>query len=209
MRGCFIDHGNSADFNLLRKHSIDTVLIPGEESPIANPTSIKAIYDAGFAVSVMFAWNWHGLGAGSGAEFAKYASNRLKEVGHPAVNPSVVLDIEKGAGVEDWEYVDWVVAALKEWRKLRPTRQTHWTLEAMQGGLFNGRNDAVEAIRAANVGIVPQFYTGSEYPMAADVALKDLLLYNFPSERIKGFYLARELPLNWDGYAWTQGKLPR
>src|SRR5581483_3217382 len=44
-------------------------------------------------------------------------------------NPPVCLDIE----VHDISYV---LGCLRRWRQLRPTRETDWTLEGMQGGLL-------------------------------------------------------------------------
>jgi hypothetical protein len=66
----------------------------------------------------------------------------------------------------------------------------------------------VDAIATAHVGIVPQFYTGDMRPFAADRVVLDLVNHHFPSTRIWGFYDAAALPLDWQGYAFTQGRLP-
>lgn len=213
IKGCFIDHEQEPIFERLRAHGINECLIPGEHSPAANPEWVRRMDAAGFKVTVMFAWNWFG-GFSTGAKFAEYASERLKQIGYagapgsPAVNPEVMLDIEKGAGLNEFNYVDWVVDCLTRWRQLRPTRATTLSLEAMQGGLFKDRPDKVLKVLSLVGGIIPQHYTGGEKRMAEDVTLKDLEDVGFPRGRIRGFYLARELPMNWDGYAWTQGKLP-
>ena len=207
MRGCFIDHGNEPNYDLLRRRGINEVLIPGENSPMANPVKVKEAYDRGFKVTVMFAWNWTG-GFATGALFARWCHERLKTIGHPAVNPEVMLDIETGAGLNQFNYADWVADCITEWRKLRPQRATYLTLESMQGGCFNGKAAQQAKVISGFQAIIPQYYTGDERPQAGDVALRDLLLYGFPYQMLRGFYLARDLPINWNGYAWTQGKLP-
>lgn len=205
MKACWIDHGQDADITKLKRHGIDEILVPTQSSPIANAGSLERLKNAGFKVGLFVAWSWRpGV---TGAQFAEFVDRELKRVGWLG-NPKVQVDIEKGAGLHDANYVDYVVAFMRRWRQLRPTRETDFTLEAMQGGLFNGRGDAIEAIIEANVRIIPQFYTGDMQPMAQDVALKDLLLYGFPIDRIKGYYDGARLPLNWDGVAWTQGRLP-
>ena len=205
MRSCFIDHNQEANYDLLKRHGITEILYPTRDSPVNSNLCQKA-KDKGFNVGLMVAWNWLG-GHPTGARFAEFCDNELKRIAWPG-NPKLVADIEKGAGLDDLRYVDYVVDFCRRWRELRPKRATDWTLESMQGGLFNGRGQAVNAIIAANVGIIPQYYTGDERPMAQDVAFRDLTAYGFPSHRIRGFYLAKDLPINWDGYAWTQGKLP-
>lgn len=205
MKACFVDHGNEANYDLLKRHGVTEVLYPTQNSPVSAALCQKA-KDKGFDVSLMVAWGWTGAGT-TGKSFAEFCDRELKRIGW-AGNPKLVADIEKGAGLDDVRYVDYVVDFVTRWRQLRPTRATDWTLESLQGGLFNGRGQAVAAIVQANVGIVPQFYTGDERPIAADVACKDLLAYGFPQHRLRGFYLARDLPVGWDGYAWSQGKLP-
>lgn len=204
MKACWIDHGQTVDAAKLRKHGINEVLVPTQDSPAANKTYLEAVNALGFKVGLFVAWSWFpGL---SGKQFAEKVHSELLRIGWNG-NPKVQVDIEKGAGLHDGNYVDYVVAFMRRWRELRPTRETDFTLEALQGGLFNGRGDAVQAIIDANVRIIPQYYTGDMRPIAADVALKDLLLYGFPGERIRGYYDGARLPEAWDGVAWSQGRL--
>jgi hypothetical protein len=58
------------------------------------------------------------------------------------------------------------------------------------------------------VRVIPQLYTGSMEPLAADRVALDLVLHSFRDERIFGFYDAAALPERWEGYAFTQGRLP-
>src|SRR5688572_16463474 len=110
---------------------------------------------------IYFAWNWfEQMAAGT---LAERISNELKRIGWTG-NPALCIDIEKGHGLHDGNYVDYVVAFFKRWRQLRPTRVTHWTLEGFQGGLFNNRFDAVQELIAAKVTVVPQAYEGSMAP---------------------------------------------
>ena len=45
-------------------------------------------------------------------------------------------------------------------------------------------------------------------PFAADRAAIDLLARGFNILALQGFYDAATLPLEWSGYAFTQGRLP-
>lgn len=208
MKACWIDHGQDVIHERMAKHGVTEIVIPGEESPLANPAKVKELADRGYKVTVMFAWNWHGYGFRPPEEFARYCSERLKAIGHPAVNPDVLLDIEKGAGLNEFTYVTWVIRCLEQWRKLRPTRGTNLTLEGMQGGLFNGRAADVAKLLNMVGAIIPQGYTGDERLMDVDTNRLDLANNGFPHSRIRHFYLGKDVPLNFDGILWRQGLLP-
>jgi hypothetical protein len=113
--------------------------------------------------------------------------------------PRVCVDIET-------HDVAYILAFLKRWRELRPTRTTDWTLEPFQGGLFTPA-DAIH-IAAANVRVIPQLYFGDMAPAAADRVALNLVLASFLPMRLFGFYDAAALPGRWEGYAFTQGRLP-
>lgn len=205
MRAVFAEHEQDVDLNKLRRYGITEIVVPTQDSPLANADKLQYLKDQGFKPTLFVAWNWFpGL---SGTQFAEKCDAELKRIGWGG-NPHLQADIEKGAGVDDSNYVDYVVSFVRRWRQLRPTRETSWTLESMQGGLFNGRYAAVQAILASAVRVVPQFYDGTMKASAQDVALKDLMLYGFPAQLIRGYYDAAALPANWDGYAWTSGRLP-
>lgn len=205
MRACFIDHDQEANYTLLRKHKVDEVVYPSIGENV-NASLLEKAKNQGFNASLHIAWNWTG-GFSSGAKFAEYCDRELRRIAWLG-NPKLVADIEKGAGLDDLRYVDYVVDFCRRWRELRPTRPTDITLEGMQGGLFDGREVAVAKIINANVGMVPQAYTGLEQPRAEDVIWRNLAPY-FPAHKLRIYYLPRggAPPMDWDGYLWRQGLL--
>ncbi len=194
MRAVWVDAGQGADVAKLKAHGIECAYFAAND-PRVTARSLDVVAAAGFTVGIYAAWNWQPW---TPAGFAEWTHGRLLEIGSP-LNPWVCLDIET-------HDVAWILAALGRWRELRPSRKTDWTLEPMQGGLFS--TDNARAINALNVGIVPQHYGGNMQPFAADRVALDLVFRAFHSWRIEGFYDAAALPLDWSGYAFTQGRLP-
>lgn len=194
MRAVWIDNGNTFDADKLHAHAIECVYYAAN-APQANRTEFDAAAAAGFRVGIYAAWNWESW---TPVEFAEWVHERLLQIGSP-LNPWVCLDIET-------HDVPWTVGALTSYRQLRPSRKTDWTLEPMQGGLFSPA--AVSTINGLNIGIDPQHYGGNMQPFAADRVALDLVLRGFQPWKIQGFYDAATLPLEWSGYAFTQGRLP-
>lgn len=149
----------------------------------------------GYGVGIYTAWNW---GNWTGPEYAAWTDAELRRIGWQG-NAAVCLD------VETHDIAGYVIPCLQHWRQLRPTRQTDWTLEGMQGGLFS--REQVGLVMKANVRLAPSFYGGNMQPLDHSVTL-DLLMAGFPGYAIVGMYDAARLPYRWTGYAFTQGRLP-
>ena len=195
-RAVWIDAGNDADYAKLRAHGIDSPYFDIRDSRVTR-AYLEGVQAEGFAPGVYAAWNWYPTLGGAG--FAVQLSGLLVGLGAPPGFPKVCADIE----IHD---VGYILAFLKRWRKLRPMRVTDWTLEGFQGGLFTA-NDTL-AIAAANVGVIPQTYTGSMEPQDVARVVLDLAFHSFPPARISPFYDAARLPAEWSGYAFAQGRLP-
>lgn len=138
--------------------------------------------------------------------FARKADQLLKQVAWKG-NPALEFDIEKGAPLTDSTYVDFVVRALQEWRRIRPTRETSYTLEGFQGGLFNGRYGSVLEIASKVSHIVPQCYQGDMTPHEAGV-VQNLVDYGFPAQKVLPFLDARITQSPWEGWLFNQSRLP-
>jgi len=67
--------------------------------------------------------------------------------------------------------------------------------------------DLVEAVRQCKFRLVPQYYLGNMTPVAQDVEYNRVQA-RFPTAAISGFYDAAHLPVDWDGFAFIQGRLP-
>lgn len=108
----------------------------------------------------------------------------------------------------DYENHDpvWILAWLKRWRELRPTKRLTWTFEAHQGGWFT--KPLVDFINGdPNLILLPQLYNGAMEPVGVSMdgldAVLDLVYYGINIWRIQGFYDAREIPIWWRGFLFT------
>lgn len=196
MKAVWVDAGNDANYDKLRAHGI-TEPYYSVADPRVTAAYLEDVRARGFTPGVYAAWNWYpGL---DGAGFAERLHAELLRINWLG-NPAVCADIET-------HDVTYILAFLKRWRQLRPTRRTDWTLEPWQGGLFT--TQAIrDDIASAKVGIVPQYYGGSMEPYAPDRVLLDLLYWGLPLSRVFGMYDAARLVEGWEGYAFTAGRLP-
>lgn len=203
MRAVWVDAGSDPDYAKLSHYGISAAYFDPRDPRVSRDYLAAAAEIPPLrSVGLYFAWNWYPTL--TGAQFAEKVSGTLDNL-HVGAKVAVCLDIEKGSGLDDATYVPYVLACLARWRELRPTRLTSYTLEGMQGGLFD--KAAVQAINAAKVRVCPQFYTGSMEPLAHGVTL-DLLMAGFVGTRQFGMYDAAALPWRWRGFAFTQGRLP-
>jgi len=197
MRGCWIDEGSVADESKLPRYGVNMPAFSIREATTTRQY-LAALRGMGFAPAIYAAWNWYPND--DGPEFADRISGFLAER-FPATGttfPTVCVDIET-------HDVDYILGFLDRWRRLRPARVTAWTLEGFQGGLFN--EYARQKIIEAKVAIVPQFYKGDMTPQPAGV-IQDLVAHGFPRQLLHGFYDAATVQEPWDGYLFTQGRLP-
>ncbi len=195
MRAVWVDEGSDASLVRLRARGIDSPYYSIRD-PRVTSDYLDAVAAEGFTPGLYAAYNWYPALTGLAfAEKCHYELRRIAWLG----NPPLCADIET-------HDVSYILAFLKRWRELRPKRRTYWTLEGFQGGLFSPAD--VRAINAANVHVVPQHYTGDMRPLAADRIAIDLLARGFDILRLYGFYDAAALPGRWEGFAFTQGRLP-
>jgi len=172
--------------------------LPLSDPPHDVARRLDDIRTHGYAPGVYMAWNWDMFAGLTGREVAELVHSRVALVS-PTMKVRVQFDIE----VHDPVLIS---ETLERWRALRPAQDTSWTLESMQGGWMTP--EFVKKIVALRVRVVPQYYHGNMDRVAEDVALKDLLARGFPYALVTGFYDARALPANWDGWAFTMGRLP-
>ena len=66
----------------------------------------------------------------------------------------------------------------------------------------------VSRILAARVRVVPQAFHGNMARVESDQVLRDLTRRGFPESSVSIFYDAAALGHNWDGFAFTEGRLP-
>jgi hypothetical protein len=102
---------------------------------------------------------------------------------------------------------DKIARVLEEWRRLQPKVNTSWSPEGMQGGWMS--EAFVARVLACRVRVVPQAFAGYMARRESDVVLRDVTRRGFPEGVVSIFYDAAQLGVDWDGYAFTEGRLPR
>ena len=199
-RAVWVDTGNDPDWDKVAKYEM-THLFFDLFDPRLTPTYLRSVETRGYGTGLYVAANWPQV-SGTGIEFAEKVHKRLEVVdpGLDRAQPKVQLDIEQ----HDPAYI---LNALERWRRLRPKRDTSWTMESLQGGWMSP--EFVAGVLACRVRIVPQYYKGDMGPMAMDVGLKEMLKAGFPAHLVTGFYDAAVMPLpGWTGWAFSMGRLP-
>lgn len=203
MKAVWVDARQDPAYEKYGPHGITVPVFEGLESRITADYLDGVRAHPGIEqCALVFAWNWLPEGT-SPQRLAEAADATLRRIGWQG-NAWVWFDIEKGHGLTDVTFVPYVVACLRRWRELRPTRPTWLTVEGMQGPLFSPGD--VLKIASWNVTLAPQFYRGDMTPLPHSPVI-DLLIAGFPGARIDGMYNAADLPYNWRGCAFTQGAL--
>lgn len=150
----------------------------------------------GYAPGLYMAWNW--------SEFDGLDGTTMADKMHGLVaGVNAATKVQFNIELHDPELI---ADCLERWRALNPKTDTSWTMEGFQGGWMTP--EFVKRVLACKVRLVPQAYTG---PMAATDTLavaRDLTKRGIPDSIISPFYDAAKLPLYWDGFAFTQGRLP-
>lgn len=199
MRALWIDRNNDPDWVKVAAYKMTALYFDMTDLRV-HTSYLQNVQSRGYAAGVYVAPNWAGF-EGDGRQFAEKVDAQLKLI-VPIAGPSfpkVQMDIEK----HDAQYV---IDCLSRWRELRPNQDTSWTFEPNQTGWMS--DELVVAVVANRVRIVPQYYLGGMQPVAADRELIRLIGRGFPVSSISGFYDAAALPYGWDGFAFTQGRLP-
>jgi len=198
VRALWVDAGNDPDWTKVLDNDIDTLYFALND-PRVTKQYLSQIAADGYGVGVYAVTNWPGFNQPSGTEFANAVANKVAPIRVTNTFPRVQLDAEQ----HDPNFISYMV---KQWRLRMPYQATSWTLESMQGGWMTPA--MVQNVLSSRLRVVPQYYRGDMSPIAADVALKDLIRKGFPESIVTGFYDAANLPQEWDGFAFTQGRLP-
>ena len=209
MKALWGDAGNDLDWVKADAHDMTALYLPISDPPADVKRRLTEIRSHGYVAGVYMAWNWPMFAGMSGTSVAELMHSLVATVS-PSAPVKVQFDIE----AHDPEFI---LETLTRWRAIRPKQDTSWTLESFQGGWMSP--EFVAAIVALKVRVVPQFYSGVmgdvddpkallAEQVAQDMALRDLTRRGFPEALVTGFYDAATLPDRWDGWAFTQGRLP-
>lgn len=201
MRAVWVDEGNDANWDLLRKHGITWVFYSLNEPDAALRKRLLETRARGLIAGVYAAWGWAGY-VGSGAFFAEAVDKRLKQVCPDATAtwPRVQLNDETHDAFR-------IEQLLRRWRRLRPRTATSWTLEGHQGGWFTP--SLVQAITETGIRVVPQCYTGPMIPTDALAAVRDITKRGVPDSLVTPMYDGKVVNTPYaEGWFFTMGRMP-
>lgn len=196
MRYVWTDAGDDPSYDVGDRHGINGYFWPMFDS-LTTRENLTDCKNRGHAVGIYMAWNWPQFTGKTPKEVAAIMSEEYKRCFVPGLKVQY-NDERHDPGA--------IMATLQEWRKLRPTINTSWTMEGMQGGWMSPT--FVKAILDCRVRVVPQSYRGNMDRLESDATFRDLLKRGFPENVISCFYDAKQLGGNWDGFAFTMGRLP-
>lgn len=205
IRAVWVDEGNDANYAKLKAiGAVPCFAIRDPRVDLAYLTMVKA---KGFdSVGVYVVASWYKLTA---AKFATLVSSELTRIAPqtPPGFPFVCVDMEGKTGTVKPGLPDYQISFMRQWRKHRPDRVTDMTIEGHQGGLYN--EGAADWLGRQVRYMVPQCYNAAMTQVWDSFAMAlDLCTAGFKVEGIRPFYDAAHLPEWWDGYAFTQGRLP-
>lgn len=194
MKAVWVDEGNDANYDLLRKHSIDRPYYDHRD-PRVTAAYLDMVAAKGFRPGLYSVGSWYPQL--SGKQYAEKLHVELIRIAWRG-NPPVCVEMES----QDLSYV---AQFFRRWRELRPTRETDWVIGTWQGGRIS--TSFIQALTTAHVSVVVELYNGDMSP-ATHSPVIDLLMAGVPGGIIKGMYDGAHLPWRWNGYAFTQGRLP-
>jgi hypothetical protein len=217
MKAIWIEQGDTIDYAKLRALGIDRIYVDIRNEYLA-VVRVAQIRLNGFTAGVYWGNDWGELGYAPDA-FAQYLSDRITIMEKVWKDDKQSLQVEFQLDFE-WHQSGWLETWLKAWRKLRPLKVTSWTLESWQGGpqtwIEKSLADLVNA--DPNLLVVPQLYTTLDKAPVVDSAASYKNLRNMihpdgtpggiSEGRLRGFYDAKFLTDGWDGFAFTNRRLP-
>jgi hypothetical protein len=182
-------------WTLVSEYSLDRLYIDGRE---ITADHVAAVHRHGLEVGARWARNW--FEGESVIDIAREMDATLTRIGVNAKQCAVNWDFEDhdNAGLMQW---------LREWRALRPRRNTSWSLEPMQRGWFS--STLIEMLRAdLHLEVWAQTYHGGMYPVAQDACWRNLASALRPEQCKLEYDGAHGAPASMDGNVFTLERLP-
>jgi len=201
MRAIWIDEGNDANEAKLLSEGITSPCFAIRD-PRVTISYLDGLRARGFTPGVYAVLSWYGV---SPQGFATTVSMELERIGARSFEPGhpfVCLDYEPtDAGG--------MLACALQWRKHRPSRVTDLTLEGHHGSRFT--RSQLQTLAKRFRYLVPQSYNGAmNQGWDTNAICRNLIDAGAPYSSVTPFVdarLLRELAW-WEGYAFTQGRLP-
>lgn len=204
MRFIWTVAGDDPDYGNCKAHGINGLFAPLFDS-LTSYMYLTEFQARGFTAGLYLGHHWFpNLTALQLAN--KTADEYLRLTKSQGEGAPALKDVRLMLNLEEHDPV-FVLAVITQVRKRLPKVGVSWSPEGMQGGWMS---DAfVQGVLAQRVRVVPQAFIGNMARVESDQTLRDLLDRGFPASSISIFYDASQLGVNWDGYAFTEGRLPR
>ena len=194
MRFTWTVAGDDPGYDNCKAHGINGLYAPLFDS-LTTRAYLQGFKDKGFANGLYLGHNWFpGLDA---TALAKKVVAEYKRIALP--DTRLMLNLENHDPA-------FVLAVVQKVRAALPKVNLSWSPEGMQGGWM--APEFVAGILACRVRVVPQAFLGGMQRVESDQVLRDLTRRGFPESVISIFYDAAALGQNWDGFAFTEGRLP-
>lgn len=207
MRAIFVDEGNDADYVLLLANQITDPYFSVRD-PRVTLNYLNGVVGRGFHPGLYACSQGDGWPNANSTAPDKWADWMYQEVlgiapGTSGSYPKVMLNCET-------HDADWIMAMLKRWRSHSPRRETYYSPEGRQAGIFS--RSQVDAINSLGVHVCPQAYKGQEktpYDPHLPGVIDEMLKAGFAPGRLwltwDGAW--KPLPYNWQGFCFTQGRM--
>jgi hypothetical protein len=194
MRYVWVDAGNDPNWDKMIQYRMTGIFMPMFDARTTQ-AMMKTIQARGYAAGIYVGHGWYA--PISPADLVAKVAKEYARVQVP--NLRVMFNLEQ----HDPAYI---AEVLERWRAGHKTVGTSWTMEGMQGGWMT--QDFVLRVIATKTRVVPQCFVGNMDRRESDMVLRDLTKRGFPEALVTMFYDAAQLGVGWDGYAFTQGRLP-
>jgi hypothetical protein len=175
--------------------------------PVASADSLAACRSRGIGVGLKM----NGAGEATAAAMHQSLTAHGFTASTPPTSCGAMFDAEEHDAAA-------IVALLRRWRELRPTRYTVWTLEPFQGGLGTWITaELVQRVNAdPNLLVVVQEYVDDHhgdqlYPAAGAEARDELERLGIRRERLSSFIAIKagvQVPYGWAGILYGFQALP-
>lgn len=207
MRAIFVDEGNDAAYGLLLANQITDPYFSVRD-PRVTISYLNGVVGRGFHPGLYACSQgvgWPSADTTAPAEWADWMYEQVKHIapGTSGAYPKVMLNCETHDAA-------WIVSMLKRWRAHSPRRETYYSPEGRQAGIFSPAQ--VAAINAMEINVCPQAYRGTEktpYDPHLPGVVDEMLKAEFAPKRLwlvwDGAW--KPLPYNWQGFVFTQGRM--
>jgi hypothetical protein len=202
-----VDEGNDPAYHVLADGEYTDVYVSVRD-PRVTLTYLNGIQGRGYHPGLYACGQgtgWPNPTTHSGPAFADWVYDAVQKRIAPGTMgsfPKVMLNCET-------HDTGWLMSMFKRWRKKSPRRETYWSPEGRQAGLFS--RDQVAVLNELNIRVVPQAYRGHDktpYDAHLPGVVDEWLKAGLRSELVWLMYDgAWALPYNWQGFVFTQGRL--